>query len=214
MNILGHASVALASGGDDPVYVLGAVLPDLASMVGVRVDRSQLEGRLGDGVRCHVMADSHFHGDPAFRAGAAALRRDLTARGLERGPARAVAHAGWELLLDGTLLGSDAEAAYWRSLEHTDGALHAVRARDRDRWLALVPSRTRRPRPALRYDDPAWVAERLHALLAHRPRLGFRRDQIVAVSEVLGGHRQHVAGVGPKVLATTAGSVARHITAR
>jgi hypothetical protein len=183
-------------------------------MVGVRVDRSQLEGRLDDGVRCHVMADSFFHGHPAFRAGAAALRRDLTGRGLERGPSRAVAHAGWELLLDGTLLGSDAEAAYWRSLEHTEGALHAVRPGDRDRWLALVKSRTGRPRPALRYDDPAWVAERLHALLAHRPRLGFPRDQIGAVSDVLGEHRQRVAGVGPEVLATTAGSVTRHIAAK
>ena len=198
MNVLGHASVALAWGGDDAAFVLGAVLPDLASMVHVRIDRSLLGGRVGDGMRCHVDADATFHDHPDFRAGAAALRRDLAGHGLDRGPVRAIGHAGWELLLDGTLVGSPAEAAYWRALDVGDLALGAVAEPDRGRWLGLLSYRRRRPR--LRYDDPRWVAERLHDLLARRPRLRFAREELPAVANVLGAHAAEVAAAGPGVL--------------
>jgi hypothetical protein len=203
MNVLGHTFVALAVGDDDPAYLLGAVLPDLAPMLNVHIDRSRLDGRVGDGVRCHLEADAVFHGLPEFRAGTAALRRDLAERGLERGPVRALGHAGWELLLDGALVGSPAEAAYWRALEAGETVAAAVAEPDRNRWLGFLGYRDRPP--ALRYDDPAWVAERLHALLARRPRLGFPRDQLPAVAQVLGGHARHVAAVAPEVLAATAG---------
>jgi hypothetical protein len=199
MNVLGHASVALAWGGDDPAFVLGAVLPDLASMVHVRIDRSRLDGPLGDGMSCHIDADAIFHDHRDFRAGSAALRRDLAGEGLDRGPVRAVGHAGWELLLDGTLLGSSAEAAYWRALDMGELALDAVAEPDRNRWLGLLSYRRRRPR--LRYDEPPWIAERLHDLLARRPRLRFSREELPAVARVLGAHTGAVAAVGPGVLA-------------
>jgi hypothetical protein len=205
MNVLGHASVALAWGGDDPAFVLGAVLPDLASMVGVRVDRSGVGGPVGDGMRCHIDADAIFHDHPEFRAGSAALRRDLAERGLDRGPVRAIGHAGWELLLDGTLVGSPAEAAYWRALEVGELALDAIAEPGRGRWLGFLSYRRRRL-GALRYDDPPWVAERLHDLLARRPRLRFSRKELPAVADVLGAHAGQVAVVAPQVLATiTAG---------
>jgi hypothetical protein len=204
MNVLGHASVAIAWRGDDPAFALGAVLPDLASMVGVRVDRSRLDGPVGDGIRCHITADAIFHDHPDFRAGSAALRRDLAAHGLDRGPVRALGHAGWELLLDGTLVGSPAEAAYWRALEAGELASDAIPEPDRGRWLGFLDYRRRRPQ--LRYDDPPWVAERLHDLLARRPRLRFPREQLPAVAEVLGAHAGGVARVAPRVLTTiTAG---------
>ena len=198
MNVLGHASVALAWGGDDPAFVLGAVLPDLASMVHVRIDRSLLGGPVADGMSCHIHADAIFHDHPAFRTGAAALRRDLASQGLDRGPVRAVGHAGWEFLLDGTLLGSPAEAAYWRALDVGELALDAVAEPDRTRWLGSLNYRRQRPR--LRYDDPPWVAERLHDLLARRPRLRFSRQELPAVANVLGAHAGAVAAVGPGVL--------------
>ena len=200
MNVLGHASVALTWGDDDPAFVLGAVLPDLASMVHVRIDRSLLGGPVGDGMRCHIDADAIFHDHPDFRAGSAALRRDLASQGLERGPVRAIGHAGWELLLDGTLVGSPAEAAYRRALDVGELALDAVAEADRSRWLAFLSNRRRRPR--LRYDDPPWVAERLHDLLARRPRLRFSREELPTVANVLGAHAGAVAAVGPGVLAT------------
>jgi hypothetical protein len=198
MNVLGHASVALAWGGDDPAFVLGAVLPDLASMVHVRIDRSLLEGPVGDGMSCHIGADAIFHDHPDFRAGSAALRRDLASQGLDRGPVRAIGHAGWELLLDGTLLGSRAEAAYWRALDVGELAMDAIAEPDRPRWLGFLSYRRRRP--LLRYDDPPWVAERLHDLLARRPRLRFSRRELPAVADVLGAHAGAVAAVGPGVL--------------
>ena len=198
MNVLGHASVALAWGGEDPAFVLGAVLPDLASMVHVRIDRSLVEGPVGDGMSCHVDADAIFHDHPDFRAGSAALRRDLASHGLDRGPVRAIGHAGWELLLDGTLVGSPAEAAYWQALDVGELALNAIAEPDRGRWLGFLSYRRRRPQ--LRYDDPAWVAERLHDLLARRPRLRFSRDELPAVANVLGAHAGEVAAVGPGVL--------------
>jgi hypothetical protein len=201
MNVLGHASVALAWGGDDPEFLLGAVLPDLAAMVNVRVDRSRLGGRIGDGVRCHVEADAVFHDHPEFRAGSAALRRDLTRQGLDRGPARAVGHAGWELLLDGTLVGSPAETAYWRALDVGEGALDAIGEPGRDRWVGFLGYRRRGP-GTLRYDDPPWVAERLHDLLAPRPRLRFSRQALPTVADVLGAHAAPVAAVAPAVLAS------------
>ena len=204
MNVLGHASVAIAWGGDDPAFVLGAVLPDLASMIGVRVDRSRLEGPVAEGIRCHVAADSIFHDQPDFRAGSAALRRDLAGRGLDRGPVRAVGHAGWELLLDGTLVGSPAEAAYWRALEVGELASDAITRSDLRRWQGFLAYGRRRPR--LRYDDPPWVAERLHDLLSRRPRLRFPRELLPAVADVLGAHAGGVAAVAPGVLTTiTAG---------
>jgi hypothetical protein len=202
MNVLGHASVALAWGDDDPAFVLGAVLPDLASMVNVRIDRSRLGRRTADGVRCHVEADEAFHGHPDFRAGTAALRRDLVDHGLDRGPARAIGHAGWELLLDGTLVGSRAETAYWRALDRGRAVLDAIAEPDCGRWLGFLSHGDRGRRPALRYDDPGWVAERLHSLLARRPRLRFSRDAVPAVAEVLGAHAGPVSTVAPGLLAT------------
>jgi hypothetical protein len=111
---------------------------------------------------------------------------------------RAIGHAGWELLLDGTLLGSRAEAAYWRALDVGELAMDAIAEPDRPRWLGFLSYRRRRP--LLRYDDPPWVAERLHDLLARRPRLRFSRRELPAVADVLGAHAGAVAAVGPGVL--------------
>ncbi|HZA76032.1 MAG TPA: hypothetical protein VE623_06525 [Acidimicrobiales bacterium] len=207
MNVLGHTFVALAVGDDDPAYVLGAVLPDLAPMLNVRIDRSRLDGRVGEGVRCHIEADAVFHGLAEFRSGAAALRRDLAGRGLDRGPVRALGHAGWELLLDGALVGSAAETAYWRALGAGDSVIDAIAEPDRRRWLHFLGYRDRPP--PLRYDDPTWVAERMHALLARRPRLGFPRHQLPDVARVLDSHVRHVAAVAPEVLAATAEPLVR-----
>jgi hypothetical protein len=203
VNVLGHTFVALASGDDEP-YLLGAVLPDLASMVGVRLDRSRLDGRVAQGVRAHVAADAAFHAHPAFRAGVAALRRDLAARGFDRGPARAISHAGWEMLLDGTLVGSPAEAAYRRALGAGDIVLDAVAEPDRPRWLGFVRrAAASGPQLRLRYEDPTWVAERLHDLLNRRPRLRFPAHRRSAVARALGHHAGPVATAAPDLLAAT-----------
>lgn len=197
MNHLGHVAVGWATGRRDPAFLLGTALPDLASMVGVRVDRALLPPTVAEGVACHLAADEAFHAHPVFREGSAALRADLRASGLATGPTRAVGHAGWELLLDGALVGGEVEAAYRSSLDVADVVLSAIGSDQRYRWSRLL---AHRPAPPLRYDDPVWVAERLRSMLAHRPRLGFDVGSAGVVAAVLAEHRPRVAAVADEVV--------------
>jgi hypothetical protein len=205
MNFLGHTHVALAGGDDDSGFVLGAVLPDLAPMAGIRLVARQMEGRLGDGVRCHLRADAAFHADPRFVTGSRALRRALAARGVESGPARAVGHAGWELLLDGTLVATEAEDAFRGALAQGERALPALADGDRERWAAFLARR--RSSSGLHYDDPGWVADRLYAMLARRPRLALPAGQVPLVADVLAAQAPAVREVAAAVLGDTARQV-------
>lgn len=202
MNVLGHTHVALAGGHDDPEYLLGAVLPDLAPMAGVRVVPARLGGALGDGVRCHLRADAAFHAHAVFLAGSSALRRALVEREVGWGPARAVGHAGWELLLDGTLVRTEVEDAFRRALAIGERAADGLGPDDRARWTAFL-ARARRL-PGLHYDDPRWVADRLHAMLAHRPRLRLPAAHVATVTDVLAAHVDAVVASAATVLHDTA----------
>jgi hypothetical protein len=205
VNVLGHSHVALEVGVDAPDYVLGAVLPDLASMARVRLDRSRLVGGVAEGVRCHLVADAAFHTVPEFVAGSGAIRGDLQALGFAAGPARAVGHVGWELLLDGTLLGSPARAAYAGALELGDRVGAALAEAHRPRWARLLAHRDRLP--SLPYDDPRWVAERLVSILEPRPRLRVAVEQVPVVAD----HVERIAASAPAVLSATAERTAEHL---
>lgn len=203
MNLLGHAHVALASGDEDPAFVLGALLPDLASMARVRIDREQLAPEVDRGVAYHLRTDAVFHTLPAFVGGSADIRRAVLARGLSRGAARAVGHVGWELLLDGTLVGTPAETAFHGALDDADGVAAAI---DRpERWARLLSYRPQLRQ--LRYDDPAWVAERLERIFHDRPLLRFPASHTAAVTEVLTAHVTPVATAAPAVLTATAAGI-------
>ncbi|HEY8547486.1 MAG TPA: hypothetical protein VIL36_20630 [Acidimicrobiales bacterium] len=205
MNFLGHTHVARATGGDDPRFLLGAVLPDLASMAGVRVDRAALPaGPLADGIRCHLDVDAAFHALPAFREGMAGIRAALAPHELGRGATRAIGHIGWELLLDGTLLGTSTEAAFWRAMDVAHRHVDAVPAADRDRWSRFLDRWFTTPRPRLRYDDPEWVAERLYLMLSHRPHLRFPLAHVPAVAVALADRHDAVRAAGAAVLADLA----------
>lgn len=205
VNYLGHVAVGLALGRTEAHFALGAALPDLASMVGVRFDRRRLDGALAEGVACHLAADAVFHDHHAFRAGAAALRRDLGEAGFPTGARRAIGHAGWELLLDGALVGTAAEDAHRRGIAVGATALHALRPEDRPRWAALL---ARGAPPRLRYDDPTWVAERLVTMLARRPRLAIPAEVVHLLDEVLTAHDASVRSVAADVLSDVAAAVA------
>lgn len=201
MNFLGHTHVAQATGGDDAEFLFGAALPDLASMAGVRFDRHRLTGPVADGVRCHLDVDAAFHALPAFRQGMAEIRAGLAPHGLARGAARAVGHIGWELLLDGTLLATPTETAFWRALDVAHRRPDVVVPGDHERWSRFVDRWFTTPRPDLRYDDPEWVAERLYLMLSHRPHLRFPLAQVPAVAWVLDECRPAVAAAAGDVLA-------------
>jgi hypothetical protein len=209
VNVFGHTHVALAVGVDAPDYVLGAVLPDLASMARVRLDRSRLAAGVAEGVRCHVAADAAFHTAPEFVRGSGAIRDDLRARGVAAGPARAIGHVAWELLLDGTLLDSPARPAYARALELGDDVDTALRDGHRPRWARLLAHR--RELPHLPYDDPRWVAERLVSILEPRPALRVPAEQVPVVAAVLMGHAEGIVAAAPAVLSSTAERTAEQL---
>src|SRR5262245_5497312 len=174
-------------------------------MAGIRLARAGIEGTLGDGVRCHVRSDDAFHGLPAVRAGMGELRSDLTRRGLASGPARAIGHAGWELMLDGTLLDVPAADDFGRALAAGEAALAPLDRAARPRWPASLDRARRAPRP--RYDAPGWVAERLHAMLARRPRLSLPRSQVSLVAAALARQVDAVRDSAPAALTDTAAAV-------
>jgi len=196
VNFLAHVLVA----GDGPAGVaLGAALPDLARMAGVRFDPDRLPPEVVRGVADHHRTDARFHGDPRFLAGAADLRRQAADRGLPPGAARAIGHAGWELLLDG-VVGPQAADRFTEAVGAADVVVPAM-PEDRGRtWWGLVRT-LRDDRWWLRYDDPQFVAERLHGMTRSRPRLAFDRSAVPAVAQVLAAAQPGVAAQAATVVA-------------
>lgn len=151
--------------------VLGAMLPDFASMSRARL-RAVGDPHVEAGVALHHATDDVFHGAETFVALNAHGVDALEAAGLGRGPARAVAHVGIELLLDGLLLDDPPlEAAYLEAVAlpvaelelsfHRDGAARFEALQERLQSHGLP-------------DDYRWpdrVALRLEQILARRPRL-------------------------------------------
>ena len=167
VNFFGHAAVA-SWHADDGGWLLGAMLPDFASMIGARLD-AQPDPRLAAGVAHHHATDAAFHHAPAV----VGLMRDaearLTARGVRRGPTRAVAHVGTELVFDSYLIASHGEEREYvaslesahpgelgPSMEFTDGGgrFEALRRR-------LVEFGVPRA-----YDDAGWDDARLLSAFA------------------------------------------------
>jgi hypothetical protein len=174
VNFFAHASVALWR-SDDPRFLLGAMLPDLTSMLGFGVPSSS-DPLLHEGIQFHHTTDAAFHGAGRFVAMCSDGVRSMSAVGMRRGSARAIAHVGIELLLDGRMSADEhARAAYGS----------ALRSAVEERWserlgLASEEQRTKMHQGLARlehapipegYKDPAFVVDRLQAILARRPRL-------------------------------------------
>ncbi len=200
MNYFGHAVVAswTAAGDDLAGVALGAMLPDFAVMCGARVIGAG-NASIERGIALHHATDAVFHHAPAVLA----LFRDagarLTARGCRRGPTRAAAHVGIELLLDGVLvddalhrevyaaaLAVDAVSVTWR--HDGDGArFAALHARLRRHGM---PDDLRRPRAA---------AERIFRMLAGRRLLAPDAAERTAIAEVLDELATPVAVAAPTI---------------
>jgi hypothetical protein len=172
MNFFSHAAVAERF-SEEPAFVLGAMLPDFASMLGVRLPAVS-HPMLERGVDFHHLTDRVFHDLSSFRALTREAHRALSALGLERGPARAVAHVGIEILLDMTLgQSAPARAAYLSGLEAgLDPELVARVAwapAERERLVDLLETLVKRG-VVLDTSSPI-VVERIRRTLARRPRL-------------------------------------------
>lgn len=197
MNFFAHAVVA-SWHSDNARFVLGAMLPDLVGMAGVRL-HSASDTEVQRGIDLHYATDAAFHAAPIFTGFCAEAVAHLTELGVERGTARAVAHVGVELTLDG-VLSTDTErrALYAAALDVAvsgglDGKLAITPAEDLPRLTAGLGRLARAPIPEA-YADPSVVADRLRMILAPRPRLAMRASDFEPV-------RDWATAVQPKVAA-------------
>lgn len=191
MNFFGHATLAAAH-WPEPSFVLGAMLPDLAAMAGDRI-ASVADPVVRSGVAFHHETDAAFHAAGPFLDLCISGRQALEAAGVGRGAARAVAHVGSELLLDGWIARTrgisphyDAALARGPALE---SALRWRRGIGERHWAPLCARVEQSPIP-IAYDDPTFVCERLVRILSRRPRLALVPAELPAVRHWLAGARE------------------------
>jgi hypothetical protein len=187
MNFFGHAVVGLWH-SDDRRFLLGAMLPDLCGMLGIRVARAD-EPRICAGIDFHHRTDAAFHGAERFVQLCSESVETLTAQGVGRGTSRAVGHVGTELLLDGVLSRQgDASTAYREALALAVDerlAQHVlVSEEDQARLHRGLTRLVRAPMPEA-YLDTTFVIDRLQAVLASRPRLAMQHSDVVHVHKQL-----------------------------
>src|ERR1051325_9448351 len=110
VNFVGHIAAGLRVGDDrqPTAFLVGTALPDFASMARTRLRPAN--GSLAEGIALHHAIDHAFHAHDWFLDAERDVRDSLRADGLPDGAARACAHVGPELLLDGALLDDDAVA--------------------------------------------------------------------------------------------------------
>jgi acyl carrier protein phosphodiesterase len=195
MNFFGHATVASMQ-GDEPRFLLGAMLPDFSSMTMTRFE-AVLDEALARGVELHHETDRLFHAAPAFRAACASALAELEPRAVTRATARAVGHVGSELLLDG-LLSVDARArsAYADALrvaldERVERSITWKSEGDAERLRALFVRLRAAPLPE-GYRDLDFVCDRLARILAPRPRLAMQPADHAPVRTWLAGAARHL----------------------
>ena len=197
MNYFGHAAVASWTSAA-PGFVLGAMIPDFQTMSGARL-ASTPDADVAAGVALHHVTDARFHLLPAVVALMRELDAHLDARGCARGPRRAVAHIGVELLLDGALVGEPAyREAYVRGLAY-DAELAWRDPGDAARFAALL-ARLRAYGVPDDLRDPSAIALRLGRLLARRPRLAPSPGDLRAIEAALVAHRARVVVAAPAVV--------------
>ncbi|RYZ02654.1 MAG: hypothetical protein EOO73_30815 [Myxococcales bacterium] len=210
MNFFGHAALAtqhfeaaVPAPSELQLAKLcaGAMLPDFIGML--RLGRPHAtDEALARGVAFHHRTDEAFHDLPPFLGLSRAAFAWLSERGLPRGPARAVAHIGVEMLLDEPLAeDARARAAYRAALSvplagllelpgpHELGRLEELRAALRERAHGA------------RHPSPALVAERIRRTLSGRPRLETNDAGQALLGEWVAHTRPLVFAEAPDILA-------------
>lgn len=210
MNFFGHAWVARWVTEHAP-FLLGAMLPDFASMLRLAPPAAH-DADLEAGIHFHHATDRAFHGSRTFQSLEQQSLVALAALGIPKGPRRALAHVGVELLIDEELA---ARTATWggfaAALEFGD----SDRCRSALAWKsadagARVSALCRRLRGgATPAAGTRAIAARLVAALANRPRLALAAEHTPALEEWLGDCRPQVREVLPALL----GDLARELGA-
>jgi hypothetical protein len=203
LNLVGHVALALRDDSPAPEtdFLVGCMLPDLAAITRVRLERP--EGALGRGVAFHYSCDEAFHESEWFRARNLELRDALLDAGIERGPARACSHAGVEMLLDGALV-SDTRVA-----QATTQTLRAVGTSASELSALAPPAARQRLRERLHlisgsldpscYSDPQFVALGLHRMTSDRPRIELQYEHVDAITQALATLQPTIVADAPSV---------------
>ena len=199
MNFVGHAAVARWV-DTDPRWLLGSMLPDFASMSRARL-KGAADGVTAAGIAFHHRTDDVFHAAPTFVALQAHGVEALEACGVGRGPARAVAHVGPELLIDGLLLDDGAvRAAFLDAVRQPTGPLGLQFAGDGGgRFVRLHALLLDHGLPE-DYRSASKVAARLARILSRRPRLAMAPDDVDRVTPWLEATRWQLATDLPRLM--------------
>ncbi len=179
MNYFGHAAVASWI-DSSPGAVLGAMLPDFATMSRIRLAEPS-DPAIARGIEMHHEADAAFHQLPVVLGLMRELDRKLDTAGVARGPRRAVAHIGVELLLDGVLVEDEPyRDAYLGALAHDPAGVQFRDEGDAPRFATLhARLRSYGVPDDLREADS--IVHRLHRMLAHRPLLAPSPTDLVGI---------------------------------
>ncbi len=208
MNFFGHALIAqrdeATRGAIRAEFVLGAMLPDFASMLRTRPPLATHDV-LEAGISFHHRTDEAFHGCQSFMEFSRQASSFLSDRGVPRGATRAVAHVGVELLLDAAFAGdSGANEAYLSAVscassERVRSAIHWQTSDAGERFQHLCHSLRQRGR--FQSDPPSeLVAERLRNILADRPRLAMDERGLSVVRDWVTSARSQITSGAPLLL--------------
>jgi hypothetical protein len=207
MNFFGHAVVAAAI-SPQPEVALGAMVPDFFAMTG-RPCTASADGALGRGIALHHATDHHFHGHVIFTDLQRRSFAFLEARGVDRGPARAVAHFGVELLLDvGLAAEPDARSGYLGALAASPLDVVLVGCTDSERSnVEAVRLRLLAFGVDLHEAADTLLAERIIRVLARRPRLALAHNDAMPLAEWVAEFRAEAASVGTALVADLAAAL-------
>ena len=208
MNFFGHALIAqrdeATRGPIRAEFVLGAMLPDLASMLRTRPPVATLT-TLSAGVSFHHQTDDAFHGSRSFLELSRRASSFLSDRRVPRGTARAVAHVGVELLLDAAFAREQgANEAYLSAIacaltERVQSCIQWPTIDASERFQHLCHSlRDRGAYPA--EPDSELIAERLQRILADRPRLAMDERGLSVVRAWVESSRSQITSGAPELL--------------
>jgi hypothetical protein len=218
MNFFGHATLATShfaaaepqpSAADLATLCAGAMLPDFIGML--RTSRPTVrDAVLAQGVAFHHRTDNVFHELESFHRLSRRAFAWLSQRSMPRGPARAVAHVGIEMLLDEVLAReASARDAYLAALKTPLSSLLSFpTAHDGERLTALQQALLNRAATALE-PSPELVAERIRRTLAGRPRLATDDAGQLLLGAWVVEARPLVATEAPELLATLRAQLAK-----
>jgi hypothetical protein len=190
VNYFGHAAVASWYSAD-PAVALGAMLPDFSTMSGARLAPPD-DAAIAEGIALHHRTDGVFHQAAPVLALMRELDAYLAASGCARGPRRAAAHIGVELLLDGVLVARpEYREAYTGALAVDASSLRGREPTDAPRLAALL-ERLRSYGVPDDLQRPDAIVHRLQRMLAHRPLLAPSAADLTAMRTALVGHKPRV----------------------